>query len=111
MGQRQAIGIGLLGLGTVGSEVYRLLLDHDALTRAVGRPLVVKRVAVARADRPRPVPAHLLTTDGWAVVNDAEVDIVVELIGGLEPARGYMLRRSEERRVGKECRSRWSPYH
>lgn len=92
MGRQQAIGIGLLGLGTVGSEVYRLLQDHDALTRAVGRPLVVKRVAVARADRPRPVPANLLTTDGWQVVNDADVDIVVELMGGLEPARGYILR-------------------
>ncbi len=95
MGQRQTIGIGLLGLGTVGSEVYRLLQDTDALARAVGRPLVVKRVAVARADRPRPVPTHLLTTDGWQVVNDAEVDIVVELMGGLEPARGYMLQALE----------------
>ncbi len=94
MGQ-QAIGIGLLGLGTVGSEVYRLLQDTDALTRAVGRPLVVKRVAVARADRPRLVPTHLLTTDGWRVVNDPEVDIVVEVMGGLEPARGYMLRALE----------------
>ncbi|HEX9532883.1 MAG TPA: homoserine dehydrogenase [bacterium] len=95
MGQRQTIGIGLLGLGTVGSEVYRLLQDTDALARAVGRPLAVKRVAVARADRPRPVPTHLLTTDGWQVVNDAEVDIVVELMGGLEPARGYMLQALE----------------
>ncbi len=94
MGQ-QAIGIGLLGLGTVGSEVYRLLQDTDALARAVGRPLVVKRVAVAHADRPRPVPAHLLTTDGWQMVNDPEVDIVVEVMGGLEPARGYMLRALE----------------
>ena len=94
MGQ-QAIGIGLLGLGTVGSEVYRLLQDTDVLTRAVGRPLVVKRVAVAHADRPRPVPAHLLTTDGWQMVNDPEVDIVVEVMGGLEPARGYMLRALE----------------
>ena len=94
MGQ-QAIGIGLLGLGTVGSEVYRLLQDTDVLTRAVGRPLVVKRVAVAHADRPRPVPAHLLTTDGWQVVNDPEVNIVVEVMGGLEPARGYMLRALE----------------
>jgi homoserine dehydrogenase len=95
VGQQQAIGIGLLGLGTVGSEVYRLLQETDALTRAVGRPLAVKRVAVARADRPRSAPAHLLTTDGWQVVNDPEVDIVVELMGGLEPARGYMLQALE----------------
>lgn len=95
MRERQAIGLGLLGLGTVGSEVYRLLQDTDGLTRTVGRPLVIKRIAVARADRPRPVPASLLTTDGWAVVNDPEVDILVELMGGLEPARGYMLRALE----------------
>jgi homoserine dehydrogenase len=95
MVQRQAIGVGLLGLGTVGGEVYRLLQDHDALTRAVGRPIAVKRIAVARANRPRQVPAHLLTTDGWEVVTSPEVDIVVELIGGLEPARGYILRALE----------------
>src|SRR2546428_2198391 len=53
MGDRQAIGIGLLGLGTVGAEVYRLLQDGDALARAAGRPAVVKRVAGARPDRPR----------------------------------------------------------
>jgi homoserine dehydrogenase len=95
MVQRQAIGVGLLGLGTVGSEVYRLLQDHDALTRAVGRPITVKRIAVARANRPRQVPAHLITSDGWEVVTSPEVDIVVELIGGLEPARGYILRALE----------------
>jgi homoserine dehydrogenase len=95
MVQRQAIGVGLLGLGTVGSEVYRLLQDHDALTRAVGRPIAVKRIAVARANRPRHAPAHLLTTDGSEVVTSPEVDIVVELMGGLEPARGYILRALE----------------
>src|SRR2546426_4173606 len=56
MGDRQAIGIGLLGLGTVGAEVYRLLQDGDALARAAGRPGVVKRVAVARTGRPRRGP-------------------------------------------------------
>src|SRR3989442_10357469 len=56
MGDRQAIGVGLLGLGTVGAEVYRLLQDGDALARAAGRPVVVKRVAVARPEGPRQVP-------------------------------------------------------
>ncbi len=92
MAEQQAIGVGLLGLGTVGAEVYRLLQDHETLTRAVGRPVVVKRVAVARANQPRQVPAHLLTADGWDVVTSPEVDIVIEVIGGLEPARGYLLR-------------------
>ncbi len=94
MADRQAIGIGLLGLGTVGTEVYRLLADREALARTVGRPVVVRRVAVARPGRARqvPVPADLLTTDAWEVVTSPEVDIVVELIGGIEPARGYLLR-------------------
>src|SRR2546425_10663060 len=84
MGDRQAIGVGLLGLGTVGAEVYRLLQDGDALARAAGRPVVVKRVAVARPDRPRQVsvPAGVLGSNGVEIVTSAEIDIVVELIGG-----------------------------
>lgn len=92
MRQRQAIGVGLLGLGTVGSEVYRLLQDRDALTRAAGGAIEVKRIAVARANRPRAVPAHLLTTDGGEIITSPGIDIIVELIGGLEPAREYIAR-------------------
>src|SRR2546428_8661286 len=70
MGDRQAIGVGLLGLGTVGAEVYRLLQDGDALARAAGRPVVVKRVAVARPDRPRPGfgPDRLVRSQGVGIV-------------------------------------------
>src|SRR3989442_5508621 len=84
MGDRQAIGIGLLGLGTVVAEGYRLLQDGDALARAAGRPVVVKRVAVARPDRPRrvSVPSGVLGSKGVGVVTSPEIGIVVELIGG-----------------------------
>jgi homoserine dehydrogenase len=92
MAEQRAIGVGLLGLGTVGAEVYRLLQDHETLSRTVGRPVVVKRVAVKRANRPRQIPASLLTTDGGEVVASPDVDIIVEVMGGLEPARGYLLR-------------------
>ncbi len=94
MGDRQAIGVGLLGLGTVGAEVYRLLQDGDALARAVGRPVVVRRVVVARPDRRRQVsvPTDLLGSNGMEVATSPEIDIVVELIGGIEPARSYLLR-------------------
>src|SRR2546428_2290423 len=70
MGDRQAIGVGLLGLGTVGAEVYRLLQDGDALARAAGRPVVVKRVAVARPDRPPrgSRPGRVLGSNGVEVV-------------------------------------------
>lgn len=90
---RQAIGVGLLGLGTVGAEVYRLLQDGDALARAIGRPIAVRRVVVARPDLPRQVsvPADLLSSDAMEVVTSPQIDIVVELIGGLEPARRYLV--------------------
>jgi homoserine dehydrogenase len=87
----------LLGLGTVGSEVYRLLTDHGAITGRAGIPIAVRSVAVARAAKPRSidVPPSILTSDAGAVVESPEVDIVVELIGGLEPARSYILRALE----------------
>jgi homoserine dehydrogenase len=88
------LGIGLLGLGTVGAEVFRLLADTRTLTDRAGVPIAVARVAVAHADKRRrvPVPAPLLTTDASGVVESREVDVVVELIGGLDPARGLVLR-------------------
>lgn len=94
MGDQRAIGVGLLGLGTVGTEVYRLLQDGDAMARTVGRPVAIRRVAVARPDRPREisVPPALLGSDGLEIVTSPEIDIVVELIGGIEPARSYLLR-------------------
>ncbi|MDR7568089.1 MAG: homoserine dehydrogenase, partial [Armatimonadota bacterium] len=93
--------IGLLGMGTVGSAVVRNLRAAGAdLARRAGMPLVLHRVAVAHLDRPRPVSIErdLLTDDAWAVVRDPDVDVVVELIGGIEPARSYVL---EALRLGK----------
>src|SRR2546421_3060088 len=89
MGDRQAIGVGLLGLGTVGAEVYRLLQDGDALARAAGRPVVVKRVAVARPDRPRrvSVPAGVLGSNGLEIVISPEIGILVAVIGGERTGR------------------------
>lgn len=91
------VAVGLLGLGTVGSEVYRLLTDHGAITGRAGIPVAVRSVAVARAAKLRSidVPPSILTPDAGAVVESPEVDIVVELIGGLEPARSYILRALE----------------
>ncbi|MGH2399427.1 MAG: homoserine dehydrogenase [bacterium] len=88
------ISIGLLGLGTVGSEVYRLLADQESISARAGMPLAVTRVAVAGTAKLRSVdvPPALLTADAGAVVESRDVDIVVELIGGLEPARGLILR-------------------
>jgi homoserine dehydrogenase len=87
------IGIGLLGLGTVGAGVADILATPKGRHPLVGE-LELRRVAVRDLDRPRPVQlaAHLLVTDPEAVVDDPAVDIVVEVMGGLEPARSLILR-------------------
>jgi homoserine dehydrogenase len=88
-----AIGVGLLGLGTVGAGVAAILLGPEGRHPLVAE-LELKRVAVRDPARARPLaldPA-LLTSNAEAVVDDPAVEIVVELIGGLEPARSLILR-------------------
>ena len=87
------IGIGLLGLGTVGAGVAAILATPAGRHPLVGE-LELRRVAVRDLNRPRTVelPAELLSTDPEAVVDDPAVDIVVEVMGGLEPARSLILR-------------------
>jgi homoserine dehydrogenase len=80
--------VALLGCGTVGSAVLRLLSEQaQDLAARIGRPVEVAGIAVRRPDHHRDVPAHLLTTDAEALVTRDDVDLVVEVIGGLEPAR------------------------
>jgi homoserine dehydrogenase len=90
----RVIRIGLLGCGTVGAAVTRLLVDHgeDVALRA-GVRLEVRRVGVRDLGRERDVPvdAARFTDDPMAVVRDPEVEIVCELIGGIEPARELIL--------------------
>jgi len=87
------IGIGLLGLGTVGAGVAAILASPTGRHPLVGE-LVLKRVAVRDLNRPRAIELanEVLTTDPEAVVDDPSVDIVVEVMGGLEPARSLILR-------------------
>ncbi|MCP9777175.1 MULTISPECIES: homoserine dehydrogenase [unclassified Cyanobium] len=87
------IGIGLLGLGTVGAGVAAILATPAGRHPLVGE-LELRRVAVRDLNRPRTVElaAELLCTDPEAVIDDPAVDIVVEVMGGLEPARSLILR-------------------
>ena len=84
--------IALLGCGTVGAEVFRLL-DEQAgdLAARIGAPLELAGIAVRRPARHPDVPAGLLTTDAEALVERPDVDLVVEVIGGIEPARTLRL--------------------
>jgi len=85
--------VALLGCGVVGSEVARLLIGQEADLRArVGRPLELVGIAVRRPDRDRAgIDSQLLTTDAEALVSREDVDLVIEVIGGIEPARSLIL--------------------
>jgi homoserine dehydrogenase len=87
-----AIGIGLLGLGTVGAGVAAILASPEGRHPLVGQ-LALRRVAVRDPGRARAVSLDptLLVTDPHLVVDDPAVDIVVEVMGGLEPARSLIL--------------------
>lgn len=81
--------IGLAGLGTVGSGVYETLsLNHDILEARSKMPFEIKKVAVRNLDKPREVevPAEQLTNDWRELVNDPDIDIIIELIGGTKDA-------------------------
>lgn len=85
--------VALLGCGVVGSEVARLITDSaDDLHARVGRPLELVGIAVRRLNRQRPgIDPALFTTDAEALVARSDVDLVIEVIGGIEPARSLIL--------------------
>ncbi|MGB6244641.1 homoserine dehydrogenase [Gordonia sp. (in: high G+C Gram-positive bacteria)] len=86
------IGVAVLGMGNVGTEVVRILLEKAAdLQARVGAPLVLRGVAVRDTARVRDgVDPSLLTDDPQALVARDDVDMVVELIGGIDPARALI---------------------
>ena len=85
--------VALLGCGTVGTEVARLITEQASDLRArVGRPLELVGIAVRRLNRHRPgIDRDLLTTDAQSLVSRDDVDLVIEVIGGIEPARSLIL--------------------
>src|SRR5512137_3023424 len=89
------IVVGLLGCGTVGTGVAKILLEKQALiTAKSGLALKLKHIAdidTAR-DRGLTLPAGVMTADAGAVINDPEINIIVELIGGVTVAKDLMLR-------------------
>ena len=90
----RTIRIGMLGCGTVGSAVVRMLAEHgDGIAMRAAVRLAVTRVAVRDADRGRdvPLPRDVVTTDPSSIVADPDIDVVLELIGGTEPAKELIL--------------------
>ena len=81
--------VGMLGCGNVGAAVIRLLEEHrDDIARRAGCRLEVAKVAVRDPAKPRDVPLDpsRFVTDPLEVIDDPDVDIVCELLGGVEPA-------------------------
>jgi homoserine dehydrogenase len=93
-GMKQKITVGMIGLGTVGSGTLRILRDNAELIRQrVGVPVEVVKIAVRDLTRDRGlnIPGAMLTREPADIVNDPAIDVVVEVIGGYEPARQLLL--------------------
>lgn len=99
---KETIKVALLGMGTVGSGVYEVIekLQKDNFKHKVGADVEVKRVLVRTPAKyaDKVMPHTILTTEWQDILNDDEISIVIELMGGIEPARTYL---TEALRAGK----------
>ena len=93
MGAHKNIHIGMLGCGVVGSQVAALLEKNNAeLSTRAGAKLILKKIAVRDIKAAREgINQSLFTTDAQSVIDDAEIDIIIEVMGGIDPARELIL--------------------
>jgi homoserine dehydrogenase len=98
----QPVRVALLGCGTVGTQVVRLMHEQASdLTARIGAPLEIVGVAVRRINKDRSAAGlddAIFTTDALGLVKRDDVDVVVEVVGGIEPARTWLI---EALRTGK----------
>ncbi|WP_226678795.1 homoserine dehydrogenase [Mesobacillus jeotgali] len=90
----QAISVGLLGLGTVGSGVVRIIENHqDKLMHQVGCPIKVKKILVQDVEKERSVKVDpsLLTVNPADIMEDPEIEVVIEVMGGIEDTREHLI--------------------
>jgi homoserine dehydrogenase len=88
------VKVGLLGLGTVGTGVVRIVEGHQAdLRNQVGSPIVIEKVLVQNIEKTRNIgiDASKLTTDPWVIIRNPEIDVIVEVMGGIENTKEYIL--------------------
>ncbi|MBC7960337.1 MAG: homoserine dehydrogenase, partial [Vallitaleaceae bacterium] len=89
------VKIGLLGLGTVGSGVYSIIQNHQKeLRQQVGCEVEVTKILVRDLEKKRSVdvPVALFTTEADDILENSEIDIVVEVMGGIEQSKAYLIR-------------------
>ena len=113
---KSSIGIGLLGMGVVGGGVASILdQKKDQFSALIGCPAELKGALVRDAAKPRahPLPAGVLTTNVEDIFNNPDIDIVVELMGGQDPALDYILKSIDQGRhivtANKEVMARHGP--
>ncbi|HVT12538.1 MAG TPA: homoserine dehydrogenase [Fimbriimonadaceae bacterium] len=83
----RTIRIGFLGFGTVGTGAYRMLRDNSvAITRKIGWPIEVAKIGIKNAEKPRTLPPDQFSTDLESIVDDPSIDVILELMGGIDPA-------------------------
>ncbi len=91
---KKKINVGLIGLGTVGGGVVKLLRDNaDVITRRLGIPVELKAAADLDESRAKALKLGkgIYTKDAYKIINDPDIDVVVELIGGYNPAKAFIL--------------------
>jgi homoserine dehydrogenase len=89
----KTLKVGMLGCGVVGSQIARLLIENKSdLTSRAGANLELVKVAVKNINTKREgISSNLLTDDAKSVVNDPEIDLIIEVIGGISPAKELIL--------------------
>ncbi|MBP3961392.1 MULTISPECIES: homoserine dehydrogenase [Paenibacillus] len=88
------IRVGLLGLGTVGTGVVRIVEGHQSdLESQVGSPIVIEKVLVQNKNKARSisVSTEKLTEDVWEIIYNPDIDVIVEVMGGIELTKNYIL--------------------
>ncbi|MBY0089148.1 homoserine dehydrogenase [Brevibacillus sp. M2.1A] len=92
--EKQSIKLGLMGFGTVGTGVVRIIQAHqEDLQKQTGLSIEVSRILVQDAEKSRNIPSmeSALTTDPASLLDDPEIEVIVEVIGGIHPAKEYIL--------------------
>lgn len=93
------INVGLLGMGTVGTGVMRIVDRHqEDLSNQAGSSIHIRKVLVKDSTKQRnlPIDSAMLTEDAWDIINDPEIDIIIEVMGGIEPTKSLILAAIEQ---------------
>ncbi len=91
--KKSSVSVGIIGFGTVGTGAAKILFEkRKEFENKLGFPLVIRRIADLNLKSKAGLPGEIFTANGEEVLNDPDIDIVVELIGGIHPAKEYIIK-------------------